>query len=149
MIRKQTSYYATKSEIDRDWVLIDAKDKILGRLATMVSMILRGKDTPQFTPSMATGRNVVIINAEKIQVTGNKVTDKKYYSASGYPGGLKERSYEEVMAKDPTKILRKAIQGMLPDNRLKAVFMRSLKIYVGDSHPHAAQNLKKIEIVGG
>lgn len=144
-MRRQNSYYAKKEELNREWVLVDASEKILGRLASQVSMILRGKDSPEFTPSVATGRNVIIINAEKIKVTGNKEQAKMYYRASGYPGGLKEFKYSELMKRNPTEILRRAVAGMLPDNRLKDVFLRSLKIYCGSEHPHQAQNAKIVD----
>lgn len=145
MMRKQKCFYAKNEEIQRDWVLIDATDKILGRLATKISMILRGKDTPQFTPSSHTGRNVIVIHAEKIRVTGQKEKNKNYFSISGYPGGCKKETYEDLMRKDPTKILRKAVEGMLPDNRLKSYFVRSLKIYCGADYLEKAQKVQILD----
>jgi len=132
--------YSTKaSEIERKWHLIDASDKVLGRLATEASALLLGKHKPTFTRNLDTGDYVVVINAEKIRVTGNKGKQKLYYRHSGYPGGLKSASLDEVMQKDPTKVIEHAVKGMLPHNRLGDQMFKKLKVYVGEAHPHASQ----------
>ena len=133
------TYTVKESEIERKWHLIDASDKVLGRLATEASALLLGKHKPTFTRNLDTGDYVVVINAEKILVTGNKAKQKLYYRHSGYPGGLKSASLEEVMQKDPTKVIEHAVKGMLPHNRLGAQMIKKLKVYVGDSHPHVSQ----------
>ena len=133
------TYSAKPLEVERKWYLIDADGQILGRLATVAANILRGKNKPQYTPHIDTGDFVVVINAEKIQVSGNKETDKKYYRHSGYPGGLKVRSFRELMEKDPTKAIEKAVKGMLPHNTLGGEQFNKLKVYAGSEHPHAAQ----------
>ncbi len=133
------TYSAKPLEVERKWYVIDAEDQILGRLATVVANILRGKNKPNFTPHVDTGDFVVIINADKIQVSGKKETDKKYYRHSGYPGGLKVRTFRELMEKDPTKAIEKAVKGMLPHNTLGGEQFNKLKVYAGPEHPHAAQ----------
>lgn len=139
------TYSAKPLEIARRWYLIDADGEILGRLATKIANILRGKNKPEYTPHVDTGDFVVVINAEKIQVTGKKETDKKYYRHSGYPGGLKIATFKELMEKNPTLALEKAIKGMLPHNTLGDEQFQKLKIYAGSEHPHAAQQLIVIE----
>lgn len=139
------TYSAKPLEIERKWYLINAEGEILGRLATKIANILRGKNKPEYTPHVDTGDFVVVINAEKIQVTGKKRTDKKYYSYSGYPGGLKVTSFQELMEKNPILALEKAIKGMLPHNTLGDEQFQKLKIYAGNEHPHAAQKLVVIE----
>jgi len=132
--------YSTKaSDIQRQWHVLDASGKILGKLATQAAILLLGKHKPIFTPNMDTGDFVVIINAEKVRFSGNKEEKKLYYRHSGYPGGLKKATLEEMMQADPTLVIEKAVKGMLPTNRLRAVRMKKLKVYVGETHPHLAQ----------
>lgn len=133
------TYSAKPQEVERKWYLIDAEGKTLGRLASLVANILRGKHKPQFTPHIDTGDFVIILNAEKIRVSGKKETDKKYYRHSGYPGGLKITTFKEMMAKNPTQALEKAVKGMLPHNTLGQEQFNKLKVYAGSEHPHAAQ----------
>jgi len=132
--------YSTKpSDIERQWYVIDATNKVLGRLSTQVASLLMGKHKPIFTRNMDTGDFVVVINADKVRVTGNKASQKLYYRHSGYPGGLKTISYERLMQTYPTRVIEHAVKGMLPHNRLGAKIMKKLKVYAGDSHPHLAQ----------
>ena len=140
------TYYPKKDEIERKWFIIDAKDKILGRVASKAAFILRGKHKPQYTPSVDMGDFVIIVNADKIKVTGNKFMNKKYYRHSGYPGGIKEIPFYKMMKKDPTFALKNAIRGMLPHNRLGRKQLKHVKIYAGESHPHSAQKPELIEI---
>ncbi len=142
------TYYAKPGEVEREWVLIDAENVVLGRLATEVASILRGKKKPQYTPHVDVGDFVVVINADKVRVTGNKVTDKKYYRHTGYPGGLKSETFQEAMEKHPERIVEHAVFGMLPKNKLGRAMCRKLKVYAGSEHPHAAQNPRKIELEG-
>jgi large subunit ribosomal protein L13 len=132
--------YSTKaSDIQRQWHVLDASGQILGKLATQAATLLLGKHKPIFTPNLDTGDFVVIINAEKVRFSGGKEEKKVYYRHSGYPGGLKSVSLEEMMQADPTRVIQKAVKGMLPTNRLRAVRMKKLKVYVGEAHPHLAQ----------
>jgi large subunit ribosomal protein L13 len=140
------TYNAKPGEIDRLWYVVDAEGKTLGRLATQIADMLRGKGKPEYTPHVDTGDFVVVVNAEKIVVTGKKLDDKIYYRHSGYPGGLKSRSLRDELARRPTEVLRKAVKGMLPRNRLARAQMRKLKIYVGPEHPHEAQTPKELEV---
>ena len=133
------TYSAKPLEVERKWYLIDAEDEVLGRLAVRIANILRGKNKPEYTPNTDTGDFVVVINASKIRVTGNKETDKIYYHHTGYPGGLKSASFKELMEKDATLALEKAVKGMLQHNTLGAQQLTKLKIYAGAEHPHAAQ----------
>jgi len=142
------TYYAKPGEVQRDWVLVDATDMVLGRLATRVAEILKGKTKPQYTPHIDVGDFVVVINAEKIRLTGNKAADKNYYSHSGYPGGLKEVSFERMLEKHPERIIEKAVRGMLPKNSLGRSMGKKLKVYAGPEHPHEAQNPQMIELKG-
>jgi len=134
------------SEIKHDWYLIDADDVILGRLSTRVATLLQGKHKPDFTPNYDMADNVVIINAAKIRVTGNKLEGKKYFRHSGYPGGIKEATLSEKLAKDPVEVIELAVKRMLPQNKLKAVRMKHLKVYAGAEHVHAGQNPQNLEI---
>ena len=134
------TYTAKPGEIQREWYLVDADGLTLGRLATVIADTLRGKRKPQFTPHVDTGDFVVVVNAEKIAVTGNKLDQKIYYRHSGYPGGLKVRPLREQLERRPTEVLRKAVKGMLPKNRLAAKQLTKLKIYAGPEHPHGPQN---------
>jgi len=128
------------TEVSRDWVLFDASDKILGRFATKIADKLRGKDKPTFTPHVDGGDFVVVINADKVKVTGNKAEQKKYYKHSLYPGGLKEKSYKEVLESTPERIIENAVKGMLPKNKLGKSIIKKLKVYSGSEHPHESQN---------
>ena len=128
------------TEVVRDWVVFDASDKVLGRFATKIADKLRGKDKPTFTPHVDGGDFVVVINADKVKVTGNKADQKKYYKHSLYPGGLKEKSYKEVLERAPERIIENAVKGMLPKNKLGKSIIKKLKIYSGSDHPHESQN---------
>ena len=137
--------YSTKTaDIEREWHVIDASGKTLGKLATQVAGLLMGKHKPIFSPNLDTGDFVVVINAEKVQVTGNKAKQKLYYRHSGYPGGLKSTTLEKTMQTDPTQVIEHAVKGMLPHTRLGARMRKKLKVYVGDTHPHLAQT-KNVE----
>ncbi len=140
------TYTPKASEITREWVLIDADGLVLGRLATEVARILRGKHKPTWTPHMDTGDHVVIINAEKVVMTSDKAEKKQVYSHSGYPGGLKSRTYADLMARKPEEAVRRSIKGMLPHNRLGAAQLKKLKVYAGPNHPHAAQQPSVLEL---
>ncbi|HYK96995.1 MAG TPA: 50S ribosomal protein L13 [Candidatus Acidoferrales bacterium] len=133
------TYVAKLSEVQREWRVVDADGATLGRLATQVAAILRGKHRVTFTPSMDTGDPVIIINAAKIKVTGKKLTDKLYIRHSGYPGGFRSENLEKLLARRPEEVIRRAVRGMLPQNRLGEQMMRKLHVYVGADHPHAAQ----------
>lgn len=133
------TYSAKPLEVERKWYVIDAEGKTLGRLAVVAADILRGKNKPEFTPNVDTGDFVIVINADKIQVTGKKETDKIYYHHTMYPGGLKSISFKDLMAKDPTKAIEKAVKGMLPHSTLGGEQFNKLKVYAGSEHPHAAQ----------
>jgi len=142
------TYYAKPGEVQRDWVLVDATDMVLGRLATRVAEILKGKTKPQYTPHVDVGDFVVVINADKIRLTGNKAETKAYFSHSGYPGGLKETSFARMMEKHPERVIEKAVKGMLPKNSLGRSMGKKLKVYAGSDHPHEAQNPTPIELKG-
>ena len=142
----KSTQYAKPGEVERSWVLVDADGMTLGRLATQVAMILRGKNKPQYTPHTDTGDFVVVINAEKVQLTGNKANVKRYYRHSGYLGGLKSESYTEAMQKHPERVIEHAVKGMLPKTTLGRQQLRKLKVYAGPEHPHAAQNPTKIDL---
>ena len=132
--------YSTKaSDIKRDWHLVDASDKVLGRLATQIAGLLMGKHKPTFTRHLDMGDYVVVINAEQVRVTGNKAKQKLYYRHSGYPGGLKSISLERVMQTHPTRVIEHAVKGMLPQNRLRARMMKRLRIFAGEEHPYQGQ----------
>ncbi|MCK4556502.1 MAG: 50S ribosomal protein L13 [Candidatus Aminicenantes bacterium] len=133
------TFILKKEEIEKKWWLIDADGKILGRLATEVATLLRGKRKPEFTPFLDCGDFVVIVNAEKINVTGKKMEQKKYYSHSGYPGGLKVNTLEELLDKKPEDVIRKAVWGMIPKGKLGRAVYKKLKVYKGPEHPHDAQ----------
>ena len=140
------SYMARPLEVERRWYVVDAEGKTLGRLATEIARVLRGKNKPQYTPHIDTGDFVVVVNAEKVVVTGRKAEQKVYRRHSGYPGGLKETSYERMMERRPTEILRRAVKGMMPKSRLARKQLRKLKIYAGPEHPHAAQGPQEFEV---
>lgn len=138
-MKKQNSFYPKEGQVDQKWYQIDATDQVLGRLATQVATIIRGKNKPTFTPSVDTGDFVVIVNADKIKLTGNKLRDKKYYRHSNYPGGLKVKSAQQILDTHPERLLLFAIRGMLPHNRLSRKLITKVKIYAGTEHPHTAQ----------
>jgi large subunit ribosomal protein L13 len=140
------TYNAKPGEIERRWYVVDAEGKTLGRLATHIADTLRGKGKPQYTPHVDTGDFVVVVNAEKIQVTGKKLDDKMVYRHSGYPGGLKVRPLREELERRPTEVLRRAVKGMLPKNRLARKQILKLKIYAGPEHPHEAQAPQPLEV---
>jgi large subunit ribosomal protein L13 len=133
-------------EVERKWYVIDAEGKTLGRLASEIARILRGKNKPQYTPHVDVGDFVVVVNAEKVIVTGRKAEQKIYRRHSGYPGGMKETSYGQMMERRPEEIVRKAVYGMIPRTRLARQQMRKLKIYAGPEHPHSAQNPQRYEV---
>jgi large subunit ribosomal protein L13 len=142
----QKTWNAKAGEVARNWYLVDAEGQTLGRLATRIADTLRGKDKPQYTPHTDTGDFVVVVNAEKVAVTGKKMDEKMYYRHSGYPGGLKERSLRQQLERRPTDVLRKAVKGMLPRNRLARQQLLKLKIYAGPEHPHEAQAPKQLDL---
>lgn len=135
-----------REEIARKWYLVDAEGKILGRMATKIAEILSGKKKPIYTPHLDTGDFVVVINARKVQVTGKKTMDKIYYHHSGYPGGIKQRSFEELVEKRPEEVIQRAVKGMLPKNKLGKKMLKKLKVYPDADHPHQAQRPEKIDI---
>lgn len=136
------TYHQKASEIQRDWYVVDATDEVLGRLATQIATLLRGKHKPTYTPSNDGGDFVVVVNCEKIRIMGKKADQKMYYRHSGYPGGIKETSYKMMLSKHPDRILRIAVKGMLPKNRMGRRLIGKLRIYAGPNHPHAAQQPK-------
>ena len=141
------TYSATPADIYKKWILIDAEGVVLGRLASIVAMRLRGKHKPQFTPHMDTGDNVIIINADKVQMTGKKRTDKKYYWHTGHPGGIKHRTAEQILeGAHPERVVTQAIKRMLPGNRLSRTLMTNLRVYAGAEHPHEAQAPEVLDV---
>jgi large subunit ribosomal protein L13 len=140
------TWNAKPGEVERRWYLVDAEGKTLGRLATHIADTLRGKNKPQFTPHVDTGDFVIVVNAEKIAVTGKKLDDKIYYRHSGYPGGLKQRTLREQLDRRPTEVIRAAVKGMLPRNKLARQQLTKLKVYAGPEHPHDAQAPKPLEV---
>ena len=140
------TYNAKPGEIERRWLVVDAQGQTLGRLATRIADALRGKGKPQFTPHVDTGDFVVVVNAEKIAVTGKKLDEKIYYRHSGYPGGLKQRTLREQLERRPTEVIRIAVKGMLPKNKLAARQLTKLKVYAGPEHPHTAQAPQPLEV---
>ena len=143
---KYRTFVTKAADIDREWWIVDAKGKNLGRLATQIAIILRGKNKPTFAPNTDVGDYVIVINAEHIAVTGNRLDDKKYYRHSGYNGGLKDITLRDPLAKHPERVLRAAVKGMLPKNALGRAMFSKLKIYAGETHPHAAQRPKQLEL---
>ena len=142
----EKTYVTRKEDVEREWYVVDATGQTLGRLATQVAHILRGKHKPTYSPSVDTGDCVIVVNAEKIQVTGRKLDQKIYYSYSGYPGGLKEITLRNLLQKHPTRVIEHAVKGMLPKNRLGRQMFSKLKVYAGPAHPHAAQQPKPFEL---
>jgi large subunit ribosomal protein L13 len=140
------TYVANAQNRERNWLVVDATGQTLGRLATQIATSLRGKTKPEYTPHVDTGDFVVVVNAEKISVTGNKRADKRYYRHSGYPGGIKERTLEEMLRRRPEEVIRLAVKGMLPRTRLGRKQLTKLKVYAGPEHPHVAQKPTPMEI---
>ena len=140
------TWNAKPGEVERRWYLVDAEGKTLGRLATQIADMLRGKGKPEYTPHVDTGDFVVVVNAEKIAVTGGKREKKLYWRHSGYPGGIRSRTLGDMLEKRPEEVIRKAVKGMLPRNRLGRQQLRKLKVYAGPEHPHQAQKPEKLEI---
>jgi large subunit ribosomal protein L13 len=140
------TYVATPESRERNWLVVDATGKTLGRLATQIADILRGKRKPEYTPHVDVGDFVIVVNAERISVSGNKRQEKRYYRHSGYPGGLRSRTLEEMLARRPEEVIRLAVKGMLPRNRLGRAQLRKLKVYAGPEHPHAAQKPEPLEV---
>ena len=139
--------YAVKaSEIERQWWVVDASDQTLGRLATRIATLLEGKHKPIYSPHIDTGDHVVVVNAGKVKVTGNKLIQKRYYRHSGYPGGLKEESLQALLARKPELVIERAVKGMLPQNRLGRAMIKKLKVYGGSDHPHQAQQPQAAEL---
>ena len=141
---KTKSYKNT--DLDKKWLLLDARNETLGRLSSKIASILMGKNKAQYTPHNDLGDYVVVVNAEKIRVTGNKDIQKKYYKHTGYPGGLKSSTFSEIIEKNPENVILKAVKGMLPKNKLSNSMISKLKVYEGDNHPHVGQNPIKIEL---
>jgi large subunit ribosomal protein L13 len=140
------TYVANAQNRERNWLVVDATGQTLGRLATQIATALRGKTKPEYTPHVDTGDFVVVVNAEKISVTGNKRADKRYYRHTGYPGGIKERTLEEMLRRRPEEVIRLAVKGMLPRTRLGRKQLTKLKVYAGPEHPHVAQKPTPMEI---
>lgn len=137
---------AKQEDIKREWFVIDLNEKVLGRAATEIARVLRGKHKPIYTPSVDTGDFVVVVNADKVKLTGNKLADKKYYRHSGYPGGIREISAEKLLDKKPEMLIQAAVKGMLPKNKLGCKMFTKLKVYAGSDHPHAAQQPKELTV---
>ena len=140
------TFSAKAHEVRRDWFLVDATDKTLGRLASEIARRLRGKHKPEYTPHVDTGDYIIVVNADKVHVTGNKATDKMYYRHSGFPGGLRELSFTEMQERYPERIIQAAVKGMTPKNRLGRQIMSKLRVYAGPDHPHAAQNPRVYDV---
>ncbi len=142
------TYHAKPGEVEREWLLVDATDMVLGRLASEVAQILKGKRKPQYTPHVDTGDFVIVVNASKVRLTGNKLADKKKYRHSGYPGGLKETPISVLLEKRPARVVEQAVKGMLPKNTLGRAMSKKLKVYAGPDHPHQAQKPRSITLEG-
>ncbi|KTD44175.1 50S ribosomal protein L13 [Legionella parisiensis] len=140
------TFSAKSHEVKRDWLVVDASDKVLGRLATEIARRLRGKHKAEYTPHVDTGDYIVVTNAEKVIVTGRKFTNKMYYRHTGYPGGIKSDSFQKLQARNPVRIIELAVKGMLPKNPLGREMYRKLKVYAGNEHPHTAQQPKQLDI---
>ena len=137
---------ANKSNVDKQWIVVDAEGEILGRLSSKIAMVIRGENKPSYTPHVDCGDNVIVINADKVKLTGNKMGDKTYVRYTGYPGGQRFISPKELLAKHPERIVEKAVRGMLPKNRLGRALYKNLHVYAGGEHPHAAQSPKAIKL---
>lgn len=140
------TFNATEQTVDRQWFVVDADGATLGRLAVEVAKRLRGKHKPEYTPHVDTGDYIVIVNAEKVRVTGNKAKAKVYYHHTGFPGGLKEATFEKMIERNPERVIELAVKGMLPKNPLGRDMYRKLKVYAGNEHPHAAQNPTELKV---
>jgi large subunit ribosomal protein L13 len=140
----QKTYVPKKNELSNEWVLVDAKDQYLGRVASKIASVLLGKNKPMYTPGVETGDFVVVINAEAIKATGNKMEDKMYYHHSGYPSGIKTISLREQLERHPDRVIRSAVWGMLPHNKYGRSLIKKMKVYAGSEHPHASQNPKPL-----
>lgn len=140
------TYTPKESEIERSWYVVDAEDAILGRLSTQVASILRGKHKPEFTPNLDAGDYVIVINADKVRVSGGKDRQKMYYRHSRYPGGIKSLSFEEMLARNPERVIQLAVRGMMPKNVLGKRMLRKLRVYAGPDHPHVGQQPTQLEI---
>ena len=140
------TFSAKPETVKRDWYIVDAENKTLGRLSTEIARRLRGKHKPEYTPHVDTGDYIVVINAEKVRVTGNKTTDKMYHHHTGYPGGLKSISFDKLIERAPERVIETAVKGMLPKNPLGRAMYKKMKVYAGSEHPHAAQQPKTLEI---
>lgn len=136
----QKTYYPKEGEISQEWILVDANDQNLGRIATQIASLLLGKHKTNYTPGVDTGDYVVVVNCERIKVTGNKMTEKMYYHHTGYPGGIKSINLRDQLSKHPERVINKAVWGMLPHNRYGRKLLKKLKVYAGPDHPHQAQN---------
>lgn len=141
-----STYMANNESVERNWYVVDAADKTLGRLASEIAQYIRGKHKPTFTPHVDMGDYVIVVNAEKVKLTGKKWDDKKHYSHTNHPGGINEITYKELRAKDPEFIIEKAVKGMLPHNKLGRKMLKKLKVYSGSNHPHQAQQPEKLEL---
>lgn len=146
MVTSGKTYAAKPGEVERQWYVVDAAGQTLGRLATKIAAVLRGKHKPTFTPHLDTGDYVIVVNADKIAVTGRKMTDKVYYRHTGYPGGLRETNLQTMLQKKPEKVIELAVWGMLPHNRLGRRLIRKLHVYAGDKHPHEAQRPTTLKV---
>ena len=140
------TYSAKPHEVQRNWYVVDATDKTLGRLASRIALYLRGKNKPEYTPHVDTGDYIIVINADKVRVTGNKFTDKQYYHHSGYPGGIKDTTFDKLQQKHPARIIELAVKGMLPKNPLGRQMYRKLKVYAGAEHDHQAQQPQPLDL---
>lgn len=140
------TFSAKPHEVRRDWFVVDASDKVLGRLAAQIALRLRGKHKPEYTPHVDTGDYIVVVNAAKLRVTGNKALQKKYYRHTGYPGGIYETTFEKLHSRYPARVLEKAVKGMLPKGPLGYAMAKKLKVYADDAHPHTAQQPQTLEL---
>ncbi len=140
------TFSARKEDVKHGWYVVDATDKTLGRFSTEIANRLRGKHKAEYTPHVDTGDYIVVVNAEKIRVTGNKATDKTYYHHTGYPGGIKSISFEKLIDKAPERVIQMAVKGMMPKNKLSRAMLSKLKVYAGNEHPHTAQQPQPLEI---
>lgn len=140
------TYTAKPETVERDWFIVDAENKTLGRLSTEIARRLRGKHKPEYTPHVDTGDYIIVINAEKVYVSGNKKTDKMYHHHTGYPGGLKSISFDKLIEKAPERVIESAVKGMLPKNPLGRAMYQKMKVYAGSEHPHKAQQPKTLEV---
>ena len=137
---------ANKETVEKEWYIVDAKDVVLGRLSSVVAMVLRGKHKPSFTPHVDCGDNVIVINADKVKLTGSKMTDKQYVRHSGYPGGQRFQNPEDLLSKKPEAVVERAVKGMLPKSRLGNAIFKNLFVYAADTHPHEAQQPKELDL---